>query len=146
MPEALPSPLRLGCPTDLSNVRPVRKMVEALLAAQGCDEERVEDAGLVLTEMLQNAIEHGSKADGTEEVVVLCRLEAGWVHLEVVDPGTGKDPREVLRRDVTQPPPPDAARGRGLFLIHRMSCDMARDLSDAGGCRLSVRLPLEDGP
>jgi anti-sigma regulatory factor (Ser/Thr protein kinase) len=146
MLEALPSPLRLVCPTDHSYVRPVRKMVEALLVAQGCDEEKVEDAGLVLTEMLQNAIEHGSRADGTEDVAVVCRVEAQSVHLEVVDPGTGKDPREVLRRDVTRPPPPEAARGRGLFLIHRMSCDMERDLSGDGGCRLAVRLPLDEGP
>jgi anti-sigma regulatory factor (Ser/Thr protein kinase) len=144
MPEALPAALRIGCPTDLAYVRPVRKMVEALLGAQGWDEERVEDAGLVFTEMLQNAIEHGSRADGSEQVEVACRVEAQAVQLEVVDPGTGKDPREVIRRDVTKPPPPDAPRGRGLFLIHRMSCDMARTLADGKGCRLAVRLELEE--
>jgi anti-sigma regulatory factor (Ser/Thr protein kinase) len=143
MPEALPAALRMRCPTDLAYVRPVRKMVEALLAAQGWEEERVEDVGLVFTEMLQNAIEHGSRADGAEEVDVVCALEAKAVSLEVIDPGTGRDPREVIRRDVATPPPPDAARGRGLFLIHRMSCEMARTLSDAGGCRLAVRLVVE---
>ncbi len=146
MPEALPAALRMRCPTDLDYVRPVRKMLQALLEAQGWDEEPVEDAGLVFTEMLQNAIEHGSRADGSEEVEITCRLEAQAVLFEVVDPGTGKDPRGVLARDVTQPPPPDAARGRGLFLVHRMTCAMDRTLSKAGGCRIAVRLERQASP
>jgi anti-sigma regulatory factor (Ser/Thr protein kinase) len=146
MPDALPAALRMRCPTDLAYVRPVRKMFEALLGAQGWGEERIEDAGLVFTEMLQNAIEHGSRADGSEEVSIEFRAGAQGVEVEVIDPGTGKDPREVVRRDVTRPPPADAARGRGLFLIHRMSCDMTRSLAEGAGCRICVRLPVEEAP
>jgi anti-sigma regulatory factor (Ser/Thr protein kinase) len=140
MPEALPDSVRLSAPTHLAFVRPLRKMVEALLLGQGWSEEAVEDAGLVFTELLQNAIEHGSKSDGTETVVVECCVEADAVALQVTDPGTGKDPREVIRRDVTRPVPPDEARGRGLFLVHRLSDRFERAISEAGGCCIRVRL------
>jgi anti-sigma regulatory factor (Ser/Thr protein kinase) len=140
MTEALPGPVEIRVPTSLVFVRPVRKMVEALLAGQGWGEEAVEDAGLVFTELLQNAIEHGSKADGGEHVHVLCAVEQAAVGIEVTDPGTGKDPREVLSRDVTRPVPPDEARGRGLFLVNRMARCLDRGLSGGGGCCIRVRL------
>ena len=47
---------------------------------------------------------------------------------------------------VTTPPPPDAPRGRGLFLIHRMSCDMARTLADGKGCPRPPRINDEGPP
>lgn len=144
MPEALPDALRLVCPTDLAWVRPVRKMIEALLAGQGWGEDSVEDTGLVFTEVLQNAIEHGSRADGTEDVDVLCTVAAGAVTLEVTDPGTGKDPVEVLRRDVTKPAPPDQARGRGLYLVNKMADSFDRGLAEGRGCRIRVRLEVPE--
>ena len=39
----------------------------------------------------------------------------------MTDPGTGKDPLGLLQRDVTLPPDLASPRGRGLFLIHRMT-------------------------
>lgn len=140
MPEGLPGALCLRLPTHLAVVRPFRKMLEGLLAAQGWGEEEVEDAALVATEVVQNAIEHGSRNDGRETVDVRLVLEAQAVGLEVSDPGTGKDPRLVLVRDVTVPPDLESSRGRGLFLIHRLSARFDRLLTEAGGFRIRVRL------
>lgn len=139
MPEPLPAPIRISVPTDLVFVRPVRKMIEALLVSQGWGEDDVDDAALVITEIVQNAIEHGSKSDGTETVGVLCALHADAVELEVEDPGTGKDPAEAMRRDPTAPVPLDATRGRGLFLIHRLCATFERSLRDEGGMHIRVR-------
>jgi anti-sigma regulatory factor (Ser/Thr protein kinase) len=140
MAEPLPDAVRLRLATSLVFVRPVRKMVEALLAAQGWEEEAIEDAGLVFTEVLQNAIEHGSRCDGSESVDVLCRVDEDDVVFEVTDPGTGKDPADVIRRDVTLPIPPEEPRGRGLFLIHRMARRLERSLAVHGGVVIRVRV------
>jgi anti-sigma regulatory factor (Ser/Thr protein kinase) len=141
--EALPDALQCRVPTDLVYVRPVRKMVEGLLLAQGWTEENVEDAALVFTELLQNAIEHGSKGDGSERVEWSCRVEEGAVVFTVVDPGTGKDPQGLLLHDVTLKVPPDQARGRGLYLVNRLSAALER-ARDGCGCSIRVRLEADD--
>ncbi len=139
MPEPLPAPFRISVPTDLVFVRPVRKMIEAVLVAQGWEEDDVDDAALVITEIVQNAIEHGSKCDGSESVRIVCGIHTEAVELEVDDPGTGKDPQEVMERDPSAPVPLDATRGRGLFLIHRLCATFERSIRDEGGMRIRVR-------
>ncbi|MFV1959765.1 MAG: ATP-binding protein [Planctomycetota bacterium] len=144
MTECLPSSLVLHLPTDLAFVRPGRKMIEALLRAQGWPEDDLEEAALVATELIQNAIEHGSRGDGDEVTVVTIRVEEGAVEMEVLDPGTGRDPRELLELDVTLPVPLDAPRGRGLFLINRLATRLDRARDDGGGARVFVRLEVDD--
>lgn len=140
MPEGLPAALRLLLPTDFVFVRPVRKMIEGLLRAQGWPEEVVEEVALVATELVQNAIEHGSRADGTEAADVTIRLDDTSVIVDVVDPGTGVDPCRLLDRDVAEPVPLDAPRGRGLFLINRLATWLERSRVEGGGCRVCARL------
>ena len=101
MPDGLPAPVRLILVTDLVFVRVARKMLEGLLNAQGWEEETVEEVALVATELVQNAIEHGSRNDGTETAELWMRLDPGAVVLEMTDPGTGKDPSILLDRDET---------------------------------------------
>ena len=141
--DPLPEPLRISVPTNLVFVRPVRKMVEALLSAQGWEEDDVDDVALVVTEIVQNAIEHGSRNDGAEQVDVWCHVRPGAVELEVHDPGTGKDPVDALQRDVNEPVPLDAERGRGLFLIGRLCSSFEREVRDGGGMRIRVRKDVE---
>ena len=143
MPEGLSAPVRLVLVTDLMFVRVARKMLEGLLHAQGWEEETVEEIALVATELVQNAIEHGSKNDGTEEAELVIRLDADAVVLEMIDPGTGKDPSLLMNRDVEQPIPLDAARGRGLFLVNRLARRFERSLEESGGCRVRARMEAD---
>ncbi len=141
MPEGIPSALHIRIPTSLLYVRFVRKMLEGLLASEGWSEDDVADAGLVATEVIQNAVEHGSKNDGSEAVEVACAFEDGAsVVVEVTDPGTGKGVQSLLGRDVTHPPAEDSSRGRGLYLVHRMSETMDRAQGGLGGSVVRVRL------
>jgi anti-sigma regulatory factor (Ser/Thr protein kinase) len=118
-------------------------MVEGLLYAQGWTEDDVEEAALVFTELIQNAIEHGSRADGTEHAAVEILLSEDAVQMEILDPGTGQAPAELLERDVTQRVPLDEPRGRGLFLVNRLAKEFERAPREAGGCRVRVRLEVE---
>jgi serine/threonine-protein kinase RsbW len=144
VPEGLPAALTVQVPTDLEFVRPLRKMLEALLGAQGWDEEAVADTGLVATEVIQNAVEHGSRNDGSERIEVIVSLDARLATIEVTDPGTGKGPRALLAQDVTRPPPEDSARGRGLFLVNRMVEALERGALPGGGSRVRVRVRLSE--
>ena len=139
MVDNLPGHFRIDVPTDLVYVRPVRKMIEAVLKSEDWSEDDVDDTALVVTEVVQNAIEHGSLCDGKERVTVVCRVETLAVELDVEDPGTGKDPAELLRRDVTAPVPIEATRGRGLFLIHRLCSRLERQRLATGRIQVCVR-------
>ena len=145
MPHGLPAAFEMLVPTDLAYVRPARKMLEALLVAQGWGEDDVDDVGLLATEVVQNAIEHGSRGDGSELVRIVCHVEAEAVTLEVSDPGSGKDPEIAIARDPTEPPPLDAARGRGLFLINRLATRFDREIGVEGGLGIVVRREAEEG-
>lgn len=127
-------------PTRLELVGPVRRVLEALLASLGWTEDDVADAGLIATEVIQNAVEHGSRNDGGETVGIHFRLDGAVVTLDVTDPGTGKGPDSLLSRDVTVAPPLEASRGRGLYLVHRMSREMDRRRADGGGSFVRVRM------
>ena len=139
MPDALPGPFLIRVPSDLSVVRPVRKMIHAMLEAQGWGEEDTQDVGLLVTEMLQNAVEHGSKGAGDESIHVRCEVSARDILLDVSDPGTGKDPGVAVACDVSVMPPLDGARGRGLFLINRLATSCERQIGTEGGLRIVVR-------
>ena len=118
-----------------------------MLASEGWNEEDSADAGLVISELLQNAIEHGSRNDGAEAVRCRCTSRPeGTVEIVVHDPGTGKGFESLARRDVTTPPPLDAVRGRGLFLVHRMTETLDRSRAKDGGSLVAVRLRAADPP
>jgi anti-sigma regulatory factor (Ser/Thr protein kinase) len=127
-------------PTQLEMVRPVRRVLEALLSALGWSEDDVADVGLIATEVIQNAVEHGSRNDGREVVAVRCAVVAGELTVDVRDPGTGKGPESLLTRDVTVPPPLESSRGRGLYLVHRMAQAMDRRRTAEGGSAVRVRM------
>jgi anti-sigma regulatory factor (Ser/Thr protein kinase) len=140
MTEGLPAPFRLRMASHLELVRPFRKMLEALLAAQGWSEDAIEDAALVATEVVQNAVEHGSRHDGSEWIDVDLELAPGALVLSAGDPGTGRSVGEFLARDVTTAPDLESARGRGLYLIHRLSARFERRRLEDGGSLVRVRL------
>ena len=139
MPDGLPAPIELQIPTDLAFVRPVRKMLEGLLYAQGWQEDDVDDASLIVTEIVQNAVEHGSKGDGKECVRISFLTEPGALQLEVEDPGSGEDPGQAVERDIEKPVPMDEPRGRGLFLINRLAQNFERSIGASGGLNLRAR-------
>ncbi|MDJ0522966.1 MAG: ATP-binding protein [Planctomycetota bacterium] len=139
MPDGLPAPLEIQIPTNLEFVRPVRKMLEGLLYAQGWEEDDVDDASLIVTEIVQNAVEHGSRGDGKEWVRIALSVEPGGLGMEVEDPGSGEDPQIALDRDLEKPVPMDEPRGRGLFLINRLAQEFERSIGASGGLNLKAR-------
>jgi anti-sigma regulatory factor (Ser/Thr protein kinase) len=138
MPDGLPASIRLLVPSDLVYVRPVRKMVEGLLYGQGWVEDDV-DAALIITEIVQNAVEHGSRADGTEAVSVEVHVLGDALDIRVIDPGTGEDPHGAVDRDVETRPSMEDPRGRGLFLINRLAVSFERVIDPGGGLCIRAR-------
>jgi anti-sigma regulatory factor (Ser/Thr protein kinase) len=92
------------------------------------DEQVFENARLLLSELVANAIEHVQE-EGDLEVRIT--LSDGALRVEVLDPGPGFVP---------PPRPPDADRGWGLHFTERLASRWEVD-SD-GRARVWFELPL----
>lgn len=106
----------LRVPADLSVVSFVRSALACVLTRE---EWPADGAGRVLlasTEALTNAIEHGSPGGGAVEVEL--SVTADRADIRVLDQGR---PGSSLPVIPSEPPPPDALRGRGLIIISRLS-------------------------
>ena len=96
-----------------------RRRIRSFLAAQGWAGE-ADDVVLAAHEALVNARRHGGAPVRADMA-----LDGSSLVVRVWDAGPGFD----LAPRVTQPPDPTAERGRGLWLIGRMTttCEVDRD-------------------
>jgi anti-sigma regulatory factor (Ser/Thr protein kinase) len=103
-----------------SAVREARGRTAAVLGRWRCQGERVEDAVLVVSEVVTNAVQHGAG-------VVLLRLlrRRTYVRVEVED-GSPTLPRLVNRAGGA------AERGRGLEIVRKLAARWGSQRSGAG--------------
>ncbi|MFI1759704.1 MULTISPECIES: ATP-binding protein [unclassified Streptomyces] len=87
------------------------------LAAWGL-EDQIDDAMVIVTELVSNAVEHGRLASIR---VIVSRPTAGWVRLGVVDRSKSIP---MMRTDSNG----DQVRGRGLVLVNALTERWGTDL------------------
>ncbi|WP_204163904.1 sensor histidine kinase [Nocardioides solisilvae] len=105
------------------------------------DSEQATPLAMVLTEVLQNAVEHGfgEEADGADgSIVVEARAGAGRLHLVVTDDGVGLPPDFDL----------DVSTNLGLSIVRTLvESELGGRLSlgpgPTGGTRVAVEVPLD---
>jgi anti-sigma regulatory factor (Ser/Thr protein kinase) len=84
-----------------------RRVMSHQLTEHGARRDLIEDAELVLSELVTNALQHGAAA---EDLEVSWQLRGGRLRLSVLDGGTAG---ELLAGDA----PADALSGRGLAIV-----------------------------
>ena len=102
--------LFLSLPGGVDSVKSARSAVTAF-AATAVSGARTEQLALVVSEVVTNAVVHGS-ADGPIEVVARMRDER--VRVEVTDSGPGISPRPGATRS-------SLGGGFGLFLVEQLT-------------------------
>lgn len=103
----------LRVPHVPASVPRTRRAVVEDLTAQGLDGDIVDEAEIVVSELLGNAVRHGrSLSDGT--VRVQWQVKAGVVELDVTDGGGGPTPKP-------QQPSAYATSGRGLRIVRSLA-------------------------
>jgi len=111
----------LRIPNRLDLVHSLRGLARSSCEARGMDPEEMQEVLLVLTEIVNNAIEHveGRGPGGYHEVDVQFGItpgaDAGTVVCRVVDEGEGGIGQEDFASAAV--PDLDSDRGRGLLLI-----------------------------
>jgi anti-sigma regulatory factor (Ser/Thr protein kinase) len=139
--------LDLDLPAAHGATRTARHLVRSFARAGGVVGRELDNLLLVASELLSNAVDHGSDGAGARPRgrsgprmrLSLAVVRGAW-RLEVTDQGSG-DP-EALRALLSAEEPPDLEdeRGRGLFLIARMVDEVSVGRNpDGPGIRLRVR-------
>jgi anti-sigma regulatory factor (Ser/Thr protein kinase) len=123
--------LEVSLPLDGGGPREARAVVERLRGRIA--PSVLEDAQLVVSELVTNAVRHSGVPDGGV-VVLRVELTGTMVRLEVTDPGSGA---------VIAPRAPDLERGGGfgLHVVRALSERWGLEQVAAGGTRVWAQLP-----
>jgi serine/threonine-protein kinase RsbW len=139
-PGAPTGTVRLVIPSDLFAVRAALERLFSALPAGLLDDDARASAEIVITEVLNNIVEH-AYADGPGEIDLTIRPAPDGLHCMVTDHGCplpdGGLPGDSLPADDDGPP----EGGFGWFLIRSLSQDV-RYHRDCGINRLTFRLPV----
>lgn len=99
--------IRTKLSTDLASVSEARRIVADELASAGCNDNTIEDARLLTSELATNAVRH---ATGTDSYDLTVQLDRGVLHVGLTDSCADR-PR------VSGRPPDEAESGRGMWLV-----------------------------
>lgn len=135
--------LRLTVPGTYEAIASARTSLARWLEKSGVKPRIVSEMALVLTEICNNAVEHGS-ADASKPISLEADLAGDDACFEVIE-GSCASVNPVVEGFLAASTPPDQAseRGRGFFLIRAYVDDLQVD-STASGCmriRFRKRIP-----
>jgi len=110
--------------------------VERWLGEQNLPEDTLSDLTLVVTELVNNAIQHGNERNPEKEITVVLSSRLGEIEISVSDSGLGFDPNDL--------PNPLAEEnhlkpsGRGLFVVKSLVDQIRFSFSPEGGTTVTV--------
>lgn len=101
--------VRLDLPSRPEAASTARGTMRRLNESLQLGYERLQDLQLLVTELVTNAVRHGSRAG--ERITVAVRADEDTVRVDVSDRGRGFDPERL------EPSDPMAPDGRGLTIV-----------------------------
>jgi serine/threonine-protein kinase RsbW len=111
--------LRIPKTPDAEKV--VRKRVQSLAASMGFLPEKIEDILTAVGEATLNAIEHSSRGDPTDTILIRFSSEPGAMEISVSSKGAPFVPSYVKPDIKAKIEGRDRPRGWGLFLIRQLA-------------------------
>ena len=121
---------KITIPSNLEYLTDVDNFIESTLKSYGTDESTIADIAISVSELVNNAIEHGSKSKAGKEVTVEISRKNDTVQIRVRDKGNGFDPEKLddpladenLLKEV----------GRGIFIVKSLMDSVDIHTSDKG--------------
>lgn len=126
--------VQLRVPFDPASAALVRDELREWLTRQGTDEDTVEDARQIASELVGNALRHASPLE-TGVVLVGWRAADGSLDFEVSDGGGPTMPQQRVAS-------PEETGGRGLQIVSALAARWWVD-SIPGGTTVHAVLPLQ---
>jgi serine/threonine-protein kinase RsbW len=125
------APVTLRVPFAASSVSVARQQLKGWMAEDGCAAEDIDDARLVISELVANSIRHAQPLpDGN--ILVHWEAQPDGLEITVTDGGSGTRPRKVNA-------PSSALAGRGMAIVDSLALAWWADRS---GTRASVHAIL----
>ncbi len=116
--------------SDPHEIHRVEKEMERFLTRAGLERDDIENLGIAVTEMVNNAIHHGNKNDRSKRVVLEFRRLSDRVEVVIEDCGGGFDPQSIA--DPLQPENLFKESGRGIFIVRALMDKLDFRFSDRG--------------
>lgn len=115
--------------------RPCREFVSLTLRSQGFEDEEIEDIAIVCTEAVNNSFEHASERDWHEIEIEMEINPSKWI-FRIRDEGHGRLKQSDF--EFSGAPEGYGDRGRGLFLIAKLSDRVTVRPMETGGTELEI--------
>ena len=137
--QADPKQIDLSVAGSYEAIRKARSAIADWLEEGGVGERAVSELSLVLTEICNNAVEHGT-ASLTKPMRLHAELASGELKIEIVE-GSSSEVMPVVEglMKALQPPSEAEERGRGFFLIRSYVDQVHVDTTEDGSLRLRLR-------
>ncbi len=107
--------LRMNLESTLDSVDAAELIVQRMAEINGFDEDQVDQIGMVIREVVANAVKHGNDFNPDKKVNFDASVDEVAFRVTVVDQGQGFDPKTV--RDPLAEENLLNASGRGLLII-----------------------------
>ncbi len=108
----------------------VDEFVERFLKRNGVDESAIADIAISVSELVNNALSHGSRWSPDKWILIVIEREDGTVTISVTDSGSGFDPDDI------DDPLADEnllkETGRGIFIVRALMDSIDIQATSAG--------------
>jgi len=121
--------LELKMPSDSSRTHIVEETMECFFFYFKIDKDTVENFGISVTEMFNNAIKHGNENNKKKSVFVSFEVYENQIKAIVLDEGKGFNPNKVA--DPLSPENIYKESGRGIFIVKNLMDNV--DIQYTGG-------------
>jgi serine/threonine-protein kinase RsbW len=126
--------IEIKLPNNVAFICALRAFIKSLARRLEFHPTRVEDIELVVDELCNNAMEHGSEPDS--QVTVIISVKDSALDILVRDEGKGESSshflrslREIRRRRLS----PHSERGYGIYIVEMLSDHFCFSLNQFGG-------------
>ena len=105
-------------PTDLKYLTDVDDFIEGFLRDCGAEESVVADIAISVSELVNNAVAHGSRYAPDQPIIITIDKMNGAVTITVSDQGTGFNPDDIADPLADENLLKEA--GRGIFIVRSL--------------------------
>jgi serine/threonine-protein kinase RsbW len=144
--------LTLGIQSRLDQIRLVRAAIAGALSHLDVSEPDIHAFGLAVTEILNNAMEHGYQGDEQQQIEVRLQIHASEIEVDIIDtaPPFPEAERYRLAGELVSPEDPSeqwAMRGHGLQIVRQLVDSIELEIVDGHNrMRLKKRVTIQPRP
>ncbi len=139
-PTSSPKSYRLKIPSIPEKIAEVDEYLESTLKAAGIEKDTVADIAIAVTEVVNNAIDHGNAADPEKSVTLEMTISEKEIAISIADEGGGFNPeavddplaKENLLKEV----------GRGIFIVRHLMDTVSIDSVPGQGTTVRITKAL----